>query len=70
MAVGWAKDGAVQDEIDSTVKEALERVRRRTPTGESLESCEACGQEIPRARREAIAGVRLCVTCQSAREEL
>ena len=69
MAVGWAKDGAVQDEIDSTVEEALERVRRRAPTGESLESCESCGREIPLARRKAIAGVELCVACQSEREE-
>lgn len=70
MAVGWAKDGAVQDEIDSTVEEALARARRDTPTGESLESCEVCDQQIPQARREAIPGVRLCVPCQSAREEV
>jgi len=70
MAVGWAKDGAVQDEIDSRVEEALERERRRTPAGESLVFCEACDREIPQARREAIAGVRLCVTCQSDREEV
>jgi len=69
MAVGWAKDGAVHDEIDSTVEEAIERVRRGTPTGESLETCESCGTEIPQARREAIAGVRFCVACQSALEE-
>lgn len=68
MAVGWSKDGAVQDEIDSTVEEALERVRRGMPRGESLEFCEACGQEIPPARREAIEGVRLCVACQSERD--
>ena len=69
MAVGWSKDGAVQDEIDSTVKEALERVRRSAPSGESLKSCEACGREIPQARRKAIAGVKLCVACQSERDE-
>jgi len=69
MAVGWAKDGAVQDEIDSTVEEALERVRRHAPSGESLKSCEVCGREIPEARRKAIAGVKLCVACQGAREE-
>jgi len=68
MAVGWAKDGAVQEEIDSTVEEALERARRGTPTGDSLEFCEACDRPIPQARREAIAGVRLCVTCQGERE--
>ena len=53
----------------STVEEALERVRRGTATGESLESCEVCGRGIPRGRREAIAGVRLCVACQTEREE-
>jgi len=69
MAVGWAKDGAVNDEIQSAVDEALERARRDTPTGESLETCESCGKEIPQARREALPGVRLCVACQSARDE-
>ena len=69
MAVGWAKDGAVQDEIDSTVEEALERARRDAPKGRSLEFCEACEAEIPQARREAVAGVRLCVACQSERDE-
>lgn len=69
MAVGWAKDGAVQDEIDSKVEEALERARREGTAGESLETCEACSEEIPEPRRAAIPGVRLCVACQSAREE-
>ena len=69
MAVGWAKDGAVQDEIDSKVEEALERARLDAPTGESLEFCESCKKKIPHARREAIAGVRLCIGCQSARED-
>ena len=44
----------------------------RTPMGESLESCEACeacGREIPQARRKAVAGVKLCVGCQSELEE-
>jgi phage/conjugal plasmid C-4 type zinc finger TraR family protein len=68
MAVGWAKDGAVHDEMDSTIEEALDRVRQETPRGESLEACESCGREIPRARREAVPGVRLCVTCQTERE--
>jgi len=68
MAVGWSKDGAVHDEIDSAVEEALDRVRREAPQGESLECCEDCGGAIPQARREAIAGVRLCVACQSRRE--
>lgn len=66
MATGWAQDGAVQDQIDDTIKDAVERARSKLPVGESLSHCEECGQAIPEARRQAVPGVRLCVTCQSA----
>lgn len=69
MAGGWSKDGAVQDQIDSTVEDAVQRVRSRMPQGESLKHCEECEAQIPEARRRAIPGVRLCVTCQSERDE-
>lgn len=69
MAGGWAKDGAVQDQIDSTVEDALGRVRSRLPQGDSLTHCEECGEKIPQARREAIKGVRFCIGCQSVRDE-
>lgn len=69
MAVGWARDGAVQDQIDSSVEEAIERSRSRLPTGESLTHCEECGAAIPEARRKAISGVRLCVGCQAEIEK-
>ncbi|MEJ2686734.1 MAG: DksA/TraR family C4-type zinc finger protein [Gammaproteobacteria bacterium] len=65
MANGWAKDGAVQDQIDDTVEDALLHVRRRLPEGESLRHCEECGEEIPQARRDALKGVRLCIACQT-----
>ncbi len=65
MASGWAKDGAVQDQIDASIKDALKSVRRRLPVGESLKHCAECGAEIPQARREALPGVRLCIACQS-----
>ena len=68
MANGWAHDGAVQAQIDSTVEDAVERIRHEIPSGESLRHCEECGKDIPQARREAIPGVRLCVTCQSERD--
>lgn len=68
MAGGWAKDGAVQDQIDSTVEDALESVRRQIPKGESLKYCEECDAEIPEPRRKAIPGVRLCIQCQSEQE--
>ncbi|MEQ5834847.1 DksA/TraR family C4-type zinc finger protein [Marinobacter sp. NFXS9] len=68
MAGGWSRDGAVQDQIDSTVEDALERARSRLPAGESLTHCEECDAKIPKARREALPGVRLCVKCQEERD--
>lgn len=68
MASGWAGDGAVQDQIDSTIEDAIDRARRQLPQGESLSHCEECETEIPEARRRAIPGVRLCVNCQSERD--
>ena len=65
MATGWAKDGAVQDQIDASIKDALKSVRRRLPVGESLKSCAECGTAIPEARRKALPGVRLCIACQT-----
>jgi len=60
MAGGFAKDGAVQDQIDATVEDAVKRVRDRLPHGESLTNCEECGNDIPAARREAVPGIRTC----------
>src|SRR5438128_1246178 len=65
MAVGWAQDGAVQDQIDATVDSAVKRARSRLAQGESLRACEECGEPIPEARRQALPGVRRCVPCQS-----
>ncbi|HET7674093.1 MAG TPA: DksA/TraR family C4-type zinc finger protein [Gammaproteobacteria bacterium] len=65
MATGWAKDGAVQDQIDASIEDALADVRARLPQGESLTHCEECGEEIPPARRKAVPGVRLCIACQA-----
>lgn len=65
MATGWAGDGAVQDQIDATVKDGVSRAQNRLPSGPSLPHCEECNAEIPQARRDAIPGVRLCVACQS-----
>jgi phage/conjugal plasmid C-4 type zinc finger TraR family protein len=70
MATGWARDGAVQDQIDASVEDAVELARSRLPKGESLTHCEDCGAEIPEARRKAVAGVRLCITCQQELDQL
>jgi phage/conjugal plasmid C-4 type zinc finger TraR family protein len=68
MAGGWARDGAVQDQIDDTVKDAVELARLAMPTGPSATQCEDCGEPIPRRRRAALPGVRTCVACQSVRD--
>ena len=68
MAGGWAKDGAVQDQIDASVEDAVQRARSNLPTGESRKDCEECGAVIPMARRKAVPGVRLCIACQTARD--
>ena len=68
MAGGWAPDGAVQDQIDDTVADAVQHVRAHMPKGESETRCRECGEDIPQARREAVPGVKLCIDCQSERD--
>jgi phage/conjugal plasmid C-4 type zinc finger TraR family protein len=65
MATGWAGDGAVQQQIDDSIKDAIERARAQLPSGPGLTSCEECGEAIPEARRLAVPGVRLCLACQT-----
>jgi len=55
MAGGWSRDGAVQDQIDASIDDAVKISRSRLPSGESLELCDP--------------GVRLCVNCQSILDE-
>ena len=69
MAVGWARDGAVQEQIDATVESEIEAARKRLPVGESLTHCQECEAAIPEARRKAVPGVRYCVACQSELEK-
>ena len=64
MATGWANDGAVQEQIDATVKDGILRARSKLPTGPGRKRCEECDAPIPPARRKALPGVRLCVPCQ------
>lgn len=65
MATGWAQDGAVQEQIDDTITDAVERARSQLPAGDSLTHCEECDAPIPEARRKAVPGVQLCITCQT-----
>lgn len=68
MAGGWTRDGAVQDQIDDTVKDAVTLARALLPSGAGAEDCDECGEPIPAKRRAAIPGVRTCVACQSQRD--
>ena len=68
MAGGFAKDGAVQEQIDATVEDGVNFARSQLPRGKSLGNCEECGATIPQARREAVPGVRLCITCQAGHD--
>lgn len=69
MAGGWTRDGAVQEQIDASVEDAVKLARAKLPSGESSEHCDECGADIPLARRQAIAGVRHCISCQSGLEK-
>ena len=69
MAVGWSRDGSVQEQIDATVADAIDLARSRLSKGESSIFCEECESLIPEARRKALPGVRLCIGCQSELEK-
>jgi phage/conjugal plasmid C-4 type zinc finger TraR family protein len=69
MAGGWTRDGAVQDQIDDSVKDAVAGARARMPAGPSAEYCDDCGEPIAERRRAALPGVRTCINCQSTRDK-
>ncbi|PJE35424.1 DksA/TraR family C4-type zinc finger protein [Pseudooceanicola lipolyticus] len=65
MAGGWARDGAVSEQIEASIADELQRMQaRRAPVGDSLTHCAECDEPIPEARRAAIPGVKLCIDCQ------
>ena len=69
MAGGWAKDGAVNEQIEASINDELARLRaQKQPVGESLHRCAECEEEIPEKRRRALPGVKLCIDCASERD--
>jgi phage/conjugal plasmid C-4 type zinc finger TraR family protein len=69
MAGGWARDGAVHEQIEASIADELARLKaRRAPQGESRTHCAECEEPIPEARRLALPGVKLCIDCQAARD--
>jgi phage/conjugal plasmid C-4 type zinc finger TraR family protein len=68
MAGGFAKDGAVQEQIDASISDEIRRARSCLPAGESATVCDECDKPIPQARQQAVPGVRLCVSCQELQD--
>ena len=69
MAGGWSRDGAVNEQIEASISDELERMRtQKRPVGESLTHCAECEEPIPEKRRAAIPGVKLCIDCQQERD--
>ena len=68
MAGGWTRDGAVQDQIDDTISDAVKFARARMAAGEGRTHCEECGEKIPEARLAALPSARTCVPCQAGRD--
>lgn len=52
--------------MEAQIGDAL--AARPRMTGHSATHCIDCGNEIPEARRFALAGVKTCLECASARE--
>lgn len=69
MAGGWARDGAVSEQIEASISDELARLHaKKRPVGESLTHCAECEEPIPEKRRQAIPGVKLCLDCQQERD--
>ena len=68
MATGWAREGAVLDQIHDTITDGVQGARARLPQGQGTLECVECGEEIPPARRAALPGVTTCIECQSSRD--
>lgn len=69
MAGGWAKDGAVSEQIEASINDELARMQaRKVPVGDSLTHCAECEEPIPEARRKALPGVKLCIDCVAERD--
>ncbi|WP_209427687.1 DksA/TraR family C4-type zinc finger protein [Pararhodobacter sp. SW119] len=70
MAGGWARDGAVNEQIEASIEDELKRMKAqaRRSSIPSRSHCVECEEPIPEARRQAIPGVQLCTDCQAERD--
>lgn len=60
MAGGWTGDSAVQEQIDSSIEDAVAHARSQLPQGEEPEPLRRCGVPIPRR------AARPCPACVCA----
>lgn len=68
MAGGWARDGAVQEQIEASIQDELARLKRPGSDRPSRTHCIECEEPIPQARQDAVPGVVLCIDCQQDRD--
>jgi phage/conjugal plasmid C-4 type zinc finger TraR family protein len=69
MAGGWARDGAVSEQIEASISDELARMKaKQRLLGDSLTHCAECEEPIPEKRRLALPGVKLCLDCQQDRD--
>lgn len=61
-------DRVQQREAENLARHLARAVQR--PTQPSAFFCEECGEAIPLARRRALDGVTLCVSCKEIDEQL
>ncbi len=66
MAVGWARDGAVAEQIEASINDELARMKAQVSSKESLTHCIECDEAISERRRKAVVGVVRCIQCQHA----
>ncbi|WP_170325505.1 DksA/TraR family C4-type zinc finger protein [Ruegeria arenilitoris] len=65
MVRGWARDGAVSEQIESSISNERTRMQaQKRPMEGSLTHCAECEEPIPEKRRIAIWGVKLCLDSQ------
>ena len=68
MAGGWTRDGAVQDQIDDSVADAVALARAGLGDGPGRSHCALCGDPIPPARQRALPSARTCVSCAAEQD--
>lgn len=54
------------EQLNSELSRTIKRIRSSAPLGAGSKTCSACGEDIPKARRDL--GFRFCISCAENRE--